>query len=142
MIDIDERYSARERTVLEFINTMQGVVTDPGRDELSGERWSSLARLVATEQFVRVAGDSDAMTWTDYIAYLGKWARTVTGWDCSLVSVVSDSGNDAVHLHLSERVSVGTASTAVHSESTYEFDHTDRICRVVVRIHSRHAEQT
>lgn len=122
-------HTGLSRTVLEYTLEMKRIVDRakaPGFDTTS---WEPLARLVATDAFVRVGPFKDEMTWPDYVAFLTSWAPK-RHWECSFRRI-SETGN-LVFLELEERSSPGDSTGAANSLSVYEFDGSAKLRRLDV----------
>lgn len=122
-------HTGLSRAVLEYTLEMKRIVDSakaPGFDTTS---WEPLARLVATDAFVRVGPFKDDMTWDSYVDFLTSWAPT-RHWECSFRRI-TETGN-LVFLELEERSSPGDSAGAANSLSVYEFDGSAKLHRLDV----------
>ncbi|BBZ25326.1 hypothetical protein [Mycolicibacter hiberniae] len=132
MSDIDsviDNHHGNTRTVLEYSRTVGRLVHEAKKPGFTVESWAPLARLVDTENFVRVGNFKEVMNWAQYTAFLTGWA-TASLWDATFRRISTVEG--IVFLELEEHSTIGDFHSVVNSASIYEFDDAGRIARVDV----------
>lgn len=87
--DVDavlDDHTGLSRTVLEYTLEMKRIVDSAKAPGFDATSWEPLARLLATDDFVRVGPFKDEMTWPDYVTFLTSWAPH-RHWELSLIHI-------------------------------------------------------
>lgn len=125
--DVIDRFSGLCRKALDYTRITKEAVDAAKQPNFSEASWDKLAKLVNMSEFRRVGNFKEVMTWPEYLEFLTAWAPTAE-WECSFKRAI-ESGNLAV-LELEERTRAGDFSSVVNSVSVYEFDESERICKL------------
>ncbi len=113
------QYHGLCRTVLEYGLFMKQTVDAAKKPGFSESSWSSLAELVAVDEFERVGNFLEVMQWPEYVSFLTRWARS-SEWECSFKRIAQS--DDVVYLELEERSRVGDQVSVANSSTIYEFN--------------------
>lgn len=117
-------YTGLGRKALDYTRTMKDLVDAAKGSDFSSQRWDDLATFVDTAAFERVGNFKEVMTWSEYVGFLGGWARS-SEWECSFKRLTHN--DDLIIVELEERSKVGGVTSAVNSMSVYEFDEAGKI---------------
>lgn len=121
------QHTGRSRTVLEYAATTGRLVAHAKAPGFTEDDWAPLAKLVDTENFLRVGAFKEEMDWAGYVAFLTGWATT-SEWECTFKRITEHG--DLVFLELEERSVVGDFRSIVNSLSVYAFSGDGRIRRL------------
>jgi len=111
--------------VLEFEKTIKSIVGRAGEPGFGAAQWAPLAELVAVDTFERVGNWLEVMNWSEYTAFLTKWASASTAFETTLRRISELPG--LVFLELQETNTSAAGSSVVNSLSVYEFDEAGKI---------------
>ncbi len=109
------------RTVLEYVQTMEGLVpavTGP-------EDWAPLTEFVAVDGFERVGTFMETQDWQQYTVMLTGWASAIASFETTVRRISELDG--LVYYEVEERHHVGEDVTVVNSMTVFAFDDQGRI---------------
>jgi limonene-1,2-epoxide hydrolase len=115
------------RIVVEFCNLHDRIVPLAKAAGFGATGWAAMAELVATDEFKRVGAYLEVMNWSEYTAFLTRWASDTT-FD-STVRRMSEAGR-VVFYEIEERHYRGDESVVKNVMAVFEFNENDKIRRL------------
>jgi hypothetical protein len=79
------------RAMIEYTRTMYEGVKAAKKPGAGDEVWEPLAKLVDTENFVRIGNFREKVNWQQYIGLLNQWGQA-TEWDITITRVTEGDG--------------------------------------------------
>lgn len=109
------------RTVLEFVQTMAGLVPAVDRDA----DWAPLAEFVAVEAFERIGTFCEMQNWEQYTEMLTQWASATDSFETTVRRISEFRG--LVYFEVEERHFRGGDVNVVNSMTVFEFNEDGKI---------------
>jgi len=116
-----ENPGPRTRTVLDYVETMRGLVPSIN----TPTDWAPLSKFVAVDEFERVGTFLEVQNWQQYTEMLTHWASATETFETTVRRISELPG--LVYFEIEERHFRGGDVHVVNSMTVFEFDEDGKI---------------